>query len=307
MGCTHSSCASPGSLVAGAAAETAALMGMMPGHFVALCIHSQALFKVSADGACSKIEPRASFSKGRIGPLGLRISDTEIFTLGANSPKRLDMLTQEGASLACRSSWRLARGMVLPRKGSGAGDSVVVFHEQGLYSVSVTTGEWKRLGSSTWMLLTALAYDPEQDVAWALHDHGLFRVDLATGSFGKVGTTRWNAARGVVWTSRGLVVVHDAGVDRVSTATGAAERLSAEPWAQARSVVDAGDGTALIFHAQGLYKLQLGDGSYHQVPSVGGWNCLRGVWPLSLNTRAVSSPGSLLGSRDSQESLALMR
>eukprot|EP00928_Gymnodinium_smaydae_P087964 TRINITY_DN72128_c0_g1_i1.p1 TRINITY_DN72128_c0_g1~~TRINITY_DN72128_c0_g1_i1.p1 ORF type:complete len:310 (+),score=26.78 TRINITY_DN72128_c0_g1_i1:33-932(+) len=271
---------------------------LLPKRIAAVCRHPQGLFRVSVDGSYTKLDIGASSS---LGNLGLRISDSEIFALGTSCPVRFDILTHRLVELRS-SRWRMAKGVVFPLKHN---DHVLVFHDYGLYRVSFVTGEWARVGSSSWTLMTCVVHDPINDVAWAFHDHGLYRVELADGSSTKLGTSDWNRAKGAVWTQNGIVVLHDFGVDRVSTVDGSCAALNSESWSQTRTVVDAGDGTVLVFHSQGIFKMRLNDGSYYKIPGSGGWALVRGVIPLSIGARAVSVPGSIFGARDAERSHAM--
>jgi hypothetical protein len=265
---------------------------------VVMPMHLQGAFAMRADGTYEKLEknPQLSFWKAmkHFGALGLALPGSRLVTFGQSSPTVLDM---ENNTMTVLGKSRWSNGTSAVVRPLSSSDTVLAFHDFGLFSVNVNDGSYEQLSKEGWKMLKCLVVDPEKDIAYAFHDMGTYKVDLTTGTSEKLSSERWSQAKCALWSPSGIMVLHFDGIYRVDVQTGKSERVSKEGWSQASHAVDVGDGTALVFHSDGIYKLNLSDATYSKVENAGSWHALHGVWAMRPEVRCVNQavPGSSAG------------
>jgi len=158
----------------------------------------------------------------------------------------------------------------------------------GLFSLNINNGSYAKLSNERWGLLKALVVDPEKDIAYAFHNNGVYKVDLTTGVSDRLNNQGWSQTRCAVWTSTGILVLHFNGIYSLDVETGESRKVLSEGWAQASHAIDVGDGTALVFHSNGLYRLNLSSAAYTKVEEAGSWRALGGVWVMRPEIRCVN-------------------
>mmetsp|Transcript_55611 Transcript_55611/g.162577 ORF Transcript_55611/g.162577 Transcript_55611/m.162577 type:complete len:324 (-) Transcript_55611:37-1008(-) len=257
---------------------------------VAVALHPQGAFGVTVDGEEREITGRKTASfwahMNSCGPIGLPISDSEILTFGFTSVSKI---AQGRLTPLTKGNWNLVKAMV---RSSRVPTSVFLFHEWGLFRFNTQDGMHEKLGG-TWFKLKAVLHEKESDAAIAFHDWGTYRVDLSDGACTKIGNDSWKHATAAVWSSEGPLVFHRRGISRLRLSDGTACEIATEPlWGSALAAVDAGDGTALVFCIDGLFKVNLSHGSSTKLEGSRSWRGLHGVWPLSPDSRAVTRPVS---------------
>lgn len=241
-------------------------------------------YAVTAEGQYSKLEcDKEKVSKrvlmGGFGPLGLNMGNFT-FCLG---PRAASQVRNDGRMTELPGGgWSFARGMIR------SGDSVVVFHAQGCFSVNPQTGEYERLNRANWSSLKALLYDSETDSALAFCPTGIYRVNAQDGGYVRINRESWTRATGAVWSFRGPLVFHQAGLFLVSLEDGTSQMVSQEKWRfSVQRVVSVNDRTALVFHGSGLYIMNLDDYSYKKIEEAGSWGFVNGIWPTNPDDKAV--------------------
>jgi hypothetical protein len=220
------------------------------------------------------------------GALGLALPGSRIISFGFASPTVLDMENQTMTILG-KSRWCMNTSAVVRPLSSP--DTVLLFHDCGLFSLNINDGSYTKLSKDRWAFLKALVVDPEKDIAYAFHHNGVYKVDLVTGISEKINGESWALTRCAVWTPTGILVLHFSAIYRFDVQTGKYRKGELpENWAHASHAVDVGDGTALVFHSNGLYKLNLSDASYSKVENAGSWCAVSGVWAMRPETRCVN-------------------
>lgn len=279
----------------GGNATASLLSGLEWSEVVAMAVHKDGAFGFRADGTYEKMEDSKDQSLWQqmqhFGALGLALPGSRIISFGFTSPTVLDMENQTMTILG-KSRWCIGtRAVVRPLSSP---DTVLLFHEYGLFSFNINDGSYTKLSKERWAFLKALVVDPEKDIAYAFHDNGVYKVDLVTGISEKINGESWALTRCAVWTPTGILVLHFSAIYRFDVQTGKYRKEGLpECWGYASHAVDVGDGTALVFHSSGLYKLNLSDASYSKVENAGSmqfsWYALSGVWAMRPETRCVNN------------------
>jgi hypothetical protein len=263
--------------------------GLLWSDVVALAVHHQGSFAFCADGTNVKLENNDDFSFWKnakcFGGLGLALPKSRIITFGLTSPTVIDTQEQTMTTLG-KSSW--SRGTSAVARPLASSETVLLFHDMGTFSLNINDGSYTKLSKECWKFLKALVVDPDSDAAYAFHDNGVYKVDLTTGISEKLNNEGWSQTRCAVWTPTGILILHFDAIYSLDVETGKSRKVLSEGWAQASHAIDAGDGTALIFHSSGLYKLSLGDASYTKVEGAGSWHALYGVWATRPEVRCVN-------------------
>jgi hypothetical protein len=261
--------------------------GMQWSEVVAFGGSGLSFYAFRADGSHEILESSSQMSLWRqmqsFGPLGLALPDSRVISFGFSCPTVLDTEKQTVTFLG-QSSWNQAKAVARPLSSS---DTVVLFHTEGVFSLNTNDGSYTKLSEECWTLLKALVVDPAQDIAYAFHDNGLFKVDLTTGSSQQLNNEDWSQTQCAVWTSTDILLLHADGIYRVDVETGKSRKVHSDRWSLASMAIDVGDGTALVFHSSGLYKLSLSTATCTKVEEANSCHLNR-PWVMRPETRCAN-------------------
>lgn len=159
----------------------------------------------------------------------------------------------------------------------------IVFHTEGVFQIDSATGNYKKLSNETFHLTRGICYsadDPERAVIFKTS--GVVRVDLPSMTTTKIATSSWTRARAVVYDSsrKAALVFTISGLFRVDLNTGVHEKVGNETWRTCRGAVYSHDNFALAATRDGMYRVNMDDGSSQRLTK-GFWLRMRHLMPLA--------------------------
>jgi hypothetical protein len=168
----------------------------------------------------------------------------------------------------------------------GTPDKLLVFHEDGIYTVDVNSGSYFTVTEGWtvgWAAIRAVVHDPSNlEVIYIFHDLALYRVKLADGKYEKVGRHTWAGARAAIYHQMGAIVFHTDGTFRVQLSDGTCEKIAGVGgWPGARGVISSGHDTGLLLHTKGAHEVNLATGEFVHVSEATHWADLVCVTPLA--------------------------
>lgn len=249
-----------------------------------MAFHSKGISGIHRSG-----EPVKSMALSNVlARLAFPISRTELLLFHISGIYKASIETRTSSKLSGVKWGRLAAAVRNPRNF----DQLMVFHEDGVYTVDVNSGSHITLKEGFtvgWAATRAVVHDPSNpEVLYIFHDLALYRVNLMNLKYERVGRDTWCGARAAIYHPTGTIVFHTDGTFRVQLGDGACERI-AGGWPGARGVLSSGPETALLLHTHGAHEVNLVTGEFIQVFEGAHWADVVCTTPLASDVMALSA------------------